>query len=210
MAKKKTKAVGKAAKTPTVGQLRAEISADVKREASLKHQAAGDRNLRSYKHLAAEITAVGKKVTSLKHELATKTAASKKRSWSPDEEVAFCSARAVAESLRLALGVRLADGDVLSLHRAAGGDRDGGTTILEALRAAQRYGPWWRGLADPPCAGLAVPDHQALILGLDLPYGEPHAVTVGPDGTWWSWGEPHSPADFPGAVIEEAWAVAWS
>ena len=36
------------------------------------------------------------------------------------------------------------------------------------------------------------------------------AVAVGPDGAWWSWGEPYSPADFPGAVIEEAWEVTWS
>jgi len=46
-----------------------------------------------------------------------------------------------------------------------------------------------------------------LILGLDLPEG-PHAVLD--DGNcWWSWGEPYDPAAFPGAVIEEAWAVTW-
>jgi hypothetical protein len=49
-----------------------------------------------------------------------------------------------------------------------------------------------------------------LILGLDWLGGKPHAVTYDPrDGTWWSWGQPYSPADFPGAVIEEAWAVTW-
>jgi hypothetical protein len=48
----------------------------------------------------------------------------------------------------------------------------------------------------------------SVILHLDLPEG-PHAVTAAPDGTWWSWGEPYSPADFAGAVIEGAWTVNW-
>lgn len=49
---------------------------------------------------------------------------------------------------------------------------------------------------------------HGLILRLDLPEG-PHAVTAAPDGTWWSWGEPYSPADFAGAPVTEAWAVHW-
>jgi hypothetical protein len=49
---------------------------------------------------------------------------------------------------------------------------------------------------------------HGLILRLDLPEG-PHAVTAALDGTWWSWGEPYSPEDFAGAVIEDAWAVNW-
>jgi len=54
--------------------------------------------------------------------------------------------------------------------------------------------------------GLQYPSH-GLILGLELPEG-PHAVLA--DGSaWWSWGEPYDPADFPGAVVEEAWAVTW-
>jgi hypothetical protein len=48
----------------------------------------------------------------------------------------------------------------------------------------------------------------SVILHLDLPEG-PHAVTAAPDGTWWSWGEPYSPEDFAGAVIDQAWAVNW-
>lgn len=47
---------------------------------------------------------------------------------------------------------------------------------------------------------------HALILGLDLPGA--HAVLATADG-WWSWGELHDPAEWPGAVVEEAWAVAW-
>ena len=43
-----------------------------------------------------------------------------------------------------------------------------------------------------------------LVLGVDLP--GPHALLTTPDG-WWSWGEPCDPADFPAAVIEEAWQV---
>jgi alpha-tubulin suppressor-like RCC1 family protein len=45
-----------------------------------------------------------------------------------------------------------------------------------------------------------------LIIGLELP-GGPHAVTLGRDGTVWSWGEPW---EFPDAVVEEVWAVTWS
>jgi hypothetical protein len=78
-------------------------------------------------------------------------------------------------------------------------------------------------LADVPhLAALAPAEHRqpdvefgdllgvhGLILRLDLPEG-PHAVTAAPDGTWWSWGEPYSPEGFPGAVVEECWAVSWS
>ena len=46
----------------------------------------------------------------------------------------------------------------------------------------------------------------SLILGLELP--GPHAVLATPDG-WWSWGELHDPAEWPDAVVEAAWAVAW-
>ena len=46
-----------------------------------------------------------------------------------------------------------------------------------------------------------------LILGVDLPGS--HALCD--DGAaWWSWGQPFDPAVFPGAVIEEAWAVRWA
>jgi hypothetical protein len=150
----------------------------------------------------------------------------KPKAWSPDDMLPVCSARAVAESLRLALGVRLADGDVLSLHRAAGGDQDAGTTILDTLSAAGEcqvfpLAPRWRADHHGPAEGFSrtdlleppfvpAPGDLSVILGLDLPYGEPHAVTAGPDGTWWSWGEPHDPEDFPGAVIDEAWAVTWT
>jgi hypothetical protein len=300
------------------------------------------------------------------------------RKWSPDESVPLCSARAVAEAVRLASGPVLSDAEVLSLHWAAGGDRDGGATLSDVLSAAQalvgldpawvlpvpatapvagrvvppnfegavgvdgtmpvigspeedpvvgatarqhalngdaclagvpassplgnclpsqalppvsfgpdlpwsdsnRRGPYAPALAPgrsitagclrhrqpgrtrcglfgyaskpgslslllgldlPLLAALpapypafdlsavarasdapavtaerlelgtsparALPHAHPLILGLDLPWGEPHAVTVAPDGTWWSWGQPCDPDDFPGYVIEEAWAV---
>jgi hypothetical protein len=253
---KKSAAVKKAAKTPTVATLKKEISADTRREATLKHDAARrGTTAASRKHDLARAARLGKTVKSLKHELATRTS-SKKRTWSPDSDVAMCSARAVAESLRLALGVRLADDDVLGLHRAAGGDRDEGAAIVDVLAAARELpvvvpdGPARPGrlrflgpaqgqalaLALPLLPGApgcpavtavewpvlpppgdrpvplgAVAPAHVLILGLDLPWAEPHAVTYNPaDGIWWSWGEPHQAADFAGAVIEECWAVAWS
>jgi hypothetical protein len=173
----------------------------------------------------------------------------KRRKWSPDSDVALCSARAVAEALRLAVGVRLADEDVLGLHWAAGGDREHGVTVLDALSAVSEYGlPGWRlhpaplalsqdgapllGCQLAPCtkhgsselretrSHVGCPLSEDLahgpeclseaikILGVDLGVGS-HAITVAPDGTWWSWGEPYLATDFPGAVIEEAWAVTW-
>jgi hypothetical protein len=253
---KKSTAVRKAAKTPTAATLKKEITADTRREATLKHDArrAGTTAV-SRKHDLARAAKLGKTVRSLKHELALKTAA-KKRTWSPDSDVACCSARAVAESLRLALGVRLAQDDVLGLHRAAGGDRDSGASILDVLWAAQASGlaegyrlgclghdglagfdgerliepddagfgsGWLAGMEAQLYGTVGQPQHgraviartpgrsHSVIVGLDLPWGEPHAVTYDPrDATLWSWGEPCNWNDFPGAVIEECWAVAWS
>jgi hypothetical protein len=215
-----------ASKTPSAKVLKAEIRTDERKEAADKHAAARSRNAATRKHLIAKAGALGKKVKTLKHELADKTSSSssssKTRSWSPDEDVALCSARAVAESLRIALGVPVSHDDVLALYWLVADDADAGISILDGLEAAQA----WSGpvpvsgrllcpatFRDPPEQELASsPGYifgQPLILGLDLPDGQGHAVTVAPDGTWWSWGEPHAPADFPGAVIDEAWAVTW-
>ena len=156
----------------------------------------------------------------------------KARKWSPDESVALCSARAVAESLRIASGLRLSDDDVVGLYWSVASDGDAGISILDALKVCEesreyRALPYARldldhalamlergaiGVERDGLPGLVLADDDfrlahALILGLDLPYGEPHAVAVDPDGMWWSWGEPYDP--WPGAVVEEAWAVQW-
>jgi hypothetical protein len=160
-----------------------------------------------------------------KHHAAAKKAkaARKPRKWSPDESVALCSARAVAEALRLASGTILSHTDMLALYWATASDPDAGASILATLRVALEWqvkesaviGKGQRceyvqaqrlALPDEICSQVANDPH-ALILGLDLPWGEPHAVTVDIDGTWWSWGEPFTAADFPGAVIEEAWLI---
>jgi hypothetical protein len=70
-----------------------------------------------------------------------------------------------------------------------------------------RQAAQFNALPDFVSDALTVHGHS-LILRLDLPAG-PHAVTVAPDGTWWSWGEPYTPEDFAGAVIDQAWAVTW-
>ncbi len=129
----------------------------------------------------------------------------KKRGWSPDETVECCSARAVAESLALALGVAVADEDVLRLYWRTASDPDAGASIEATLTAARDF--WGPGLA-APCHGVDQAG-DILILGLDLPGGQTHAVAVGPDGAWWSWRQRCSPADFPGAIIDEARAVSW-
>jgi hypothetical protein len=205
MSSKKKTSVGKAAKTPTVKQLRREISSDVKQEATLKHEAADARRPAVRKHDLAAARSLGKKVTSLKHELRDKTKKSKTGLALAPGDVNCCAAQALAASLRLALGVRVHEEDVLGLYWRTAADPDEGASILDTLRAAYEYGlggyfpAGWR-----PARGL---DLERSVL-LDLT-PMPHAVTVAPDGTWWSWGEPYSPEDFPGAVIDQAWAVAW-
>jgi hypothetical protein len=52
---------------------------------------------------------------------------------------------------------------------------------------------------------LHASQRNGLILGVDLP--GPHTVTVDAGGQWLTWGEVLPP--FPGAVIEEAWAIIW-
>ena len=105
---------------------------------------------------------------------------------------------------------------MLGIYWATASDPDAGQTLSAALGVVQSqfgldllprdqvaasraaYGP---DVAEP------VQESHVVILGLDLPHAEPHAVVVDIDGTWWSWCEPHTAADFPGAVIEEAWLV---
>ena len=206
MAKKKKSAVGKAAKTPTVKVLEAEISSGTAREADLKHDAATARSAGARKHDLAAAAAVGKTVTSLKHELASKTSAKRGLALAPGD-VECCAAQALAASLRLALGVAVPEDDVLALYWRTAGDPDEGASVLATLEAAHEYGigghfpDGWR-----PARGLDL--ERSVLLGLRLPEG-PHAVVAAPDGTWWSWGEPYSPADFPGAVVEECWTVRW-
>lgn len=118
-------------------------------------------------------------------------------------EVACCAAEALAASLRLA-GWPVSERDVLALYRLTADGPDEGAAIGETLTAAA-----WDGLAGTAPASygpVGLDDPAAVILGLDLP--GPHAVCADGD-TWWSWGEPHDPARWPGAVIEEAWAVTW-
>ena len=138
----------------------------------------------------------------------------KKRGLALGDGWACCSAEALAASLRLA-GWPVGDKDVLALHEAAGGSRDCGVPILAALETAARVGlagirprGWSQFAVSGPDLTFAASEcSPSIILGAELP--GPHAVTVAPDGCWVSWGEHYDPADFPGAVIEEAWEVTW-
>jgi hypothetical protein len=124
--------------------------------------------------------------------VAAKAKAAKSRSLSPGD-VGCCSAEAVAAYLRLA-GIPVSDTRMLEMFECAGGHPDRGIPLEDMLAASGL--PFTQ--ADPDAPGI-------LILGIDLP--GPHAVLATPDG-WWSWGELHSPDEFPDAVIEEAWALA--
>jgi hypothetical protein len=119
-----------------------------------------------------------------------------------------CAAEALGASLRVA-GWPVAGADVLALHVAAGGSQERAVPILAALEAAAGC-----GLAGVRLSRFAPVDlrglhlfRAGLVLGVELPGA--HAVTVASDGCWLSWGEHCDPADFPGAVVEEAWAVVW-
>jgi hypothetical protein len=250
MAKKKTTAVKKAAKTPTVKVLKAEVSTLTREETSYKHAEATARTAASRKHDAAEVSSIGKKITSLKHTIASKSSRKTGLALDPDD-VQCCAAQALAASLHLASGAIVHDEDMLALYRRTAGDPGEGASVLDTLKAAREYGlsglrSRFRsldfaaigaealgadvaavevGLADVkrPLAVAVLADavegdalklgsgslSHPLILKLDLPEG-PHAVTVAPDGAWWSWGEPYDPADFGGAAVTEAWAVSWS
>ena len=132
-------------------------------------------------------------------------ATAKAARWSPDSAVACCAARAVAESLRLALDVSVSGGDVLALYWRTAGDPDAGATILATLQAAREHGLGGYRPSGFALAGMHEPNER-LILHVQMP--DEHALTA--DGpVWWSWGEPYRPDAFPGAVIEEAWAVTW-
>jgi hypothetical protein len=136
-----------------------------------------------------------------------------------------CATEALAASLRLA-GASVTGADVLALHRLAGADDETGAPIGVLLAAAAEYGlagfrpafapalpqRGYEAAREAACKKSSYeppelrPGH-ALILGVELP--GPHAVLATPDG-WWSWGELWCPCEFPDAMIEEAWAVAWS
>lgn len=148
------------------------------------------------------------------------------------QAVACCSAQALGTLLGWGWE------DVLALYWRTCQDPDEGASVLDTLRAARlsgadfRHGPeedavdehavetdgHVRQVEEPlPCLiGDDWPDGQrldsgtlghGLILGVTLP--EPHAIAITPDGTWWSWGEPFNPAEWPDLVIEEAWTVRW-
>jgi hypothetical protein len=144
------------------------------------------------------------------HTVARHPSHPKARGLALGEGVACCSAEALAASLRLAGGA-VSDDDVLELHWRAGGTADGGVSILAALEAAAKYGlagyrPAKVQLSAPKLGSSGPGFNFPCILGLELP--GPHAVLAEP-GRWWSWGERYDPSDFPGAVVEECWAVAW-
>jgi hypothetical protein len=116
-----------------------------------------------------------------------------------------CAAVAVANSLLLATGYRVADGELLRLH-----DRAGPLSIPEALAAA-----WPRpSLLDAltcedviresrNCRSEAWP--SGTLLGLDTPHGPHAALLLG--GALVTWG---GVTDWPDDwLLEEAWAVTW-
>jgi len=112
-------------------------------------------------------------------------------------DVACCVAEALAASLR-SEGWEVAESDVLALYSLAKRASWDGVDIGETLEAVAEVGLAGASLASWDESGMGQ------ILGLDILGG--HAVFD--DGEhWWSWGSPYAP--FPGAVIEEAWAVRW-
>lgn len=139
----------------------------------------------------------------------------KARKLSPGWDVACCSAEALTTLLALS-GAPVSHEDSLALYWRTASHPDAGASLLATLEAARPLWPQvhaqrldvlgadWAGELDDE---VRLPVGHPLIVGTVLP--EPHAVAVAPDGTWWSWGEPFNPADWPDLVVEEAWAVSW-
>lgn len=121
------------------------------------------------------------------------------RGFSPGADVACCSAQALGTL------VGWDSDDVLALYWRTASDPDSGATIRATLEAWRErdLNPRLPGYEPGALTELRYP--APLILGVTLP--EPHALAVKPDGTWWSWGEPFDPADWPDLVVEEAWAL---
>jgi len=133
------------------------------------------------------------KVQRARHQAAVKAArtkAHKPRGLSPGSDVACCSAQALGTLFGWDWE------QVLELYWRTASDPDAGVSILDTLSAAGV-----RGMS----VGHLFSSQGPAIIGVALP--EPHAVAVTPDGTWWSWGQPFNPAEWPELVIEEAWAV---
>lgn len=192
------------------------------------------------RHVAKHHPAAKKKAAPVHHKakahhVAKPAKPARPRKLTPDESVALCSARAVAESLRLALGVAASDDDVMELYFRIARDPDEGAAILAMLHAAATFGlagakvagyesagrdsnaltpiSGHRGRTPGPATRRLIPARPpalpSLILGVALPEGD-HAVLAAPGGTWWSWGQPYPRSAFPGAVVEEAWEVRWA
>jgi hypothetical protein len=197
-----------------------------------KHSGGGKHaaHRRASKHSPGKKQHLGPVVSGMSpiHVVAKHPKQAKPRGLTPDGAVALCSARAVAESLRLVLGICPSDDDVLELYFRTADDPDEGASILATLHAAATFGlagaqlaafsaagagggdlnPVAKPLSPAPWAPAASAQPSGLILGTELP--GPHAVTVAPDGCWVSWGEHYDPADFSDAVVEEAWSVRWA
>jgi len=128
------------------------------------------------KHTARTRKAHVRKPASAKSGVGSLAPAPKPRKLTPDGAVALCSARAVAESLRLPLGVVASDDDVLEFYFRTADDPDEGASILATLHAAATYGlagvrlaahAQSYGLTERRVAGFGVkePDQSLLPLG---------------------------------------------
>lgn len=127
----------------------------------------------------------------------------KPRQFSPGFDVACCSAQALGTLLGW-------DWErVLDLYWRTCRTADEGASIEVTLAAVSHEHPEADHYAYQQHeasyeAEKILPGHS-LILGVELPGA--HAIAITPDGTWWSWGEPFSPLEWPGLVVEEAWAL---
>lgn len=131
------------------------------------------------------------------------------RKWSPGVDVACCSAQALGTLLGWDWS------QVLDLYWRTADGPDAGASIEDTLLAVRPgvapvpEAPWFAVHSSGSHPGLPGTSREStwggLILGVDLPGS--HAIAVKPDGTWWSWGEPFDPAEWPDMVIDEAWAV---
>lgn len=135
-----------------------------------------------------------------------------------------CAVRAVADSLLLATGLRVSDGELKALFAAAGGHPEHGAVLADVLAAAMLMPLSGRprlARFEPVRPGRA--GGRPLVVGLDLtaaqadqdewddeaaPEWGPHAVAAFPGGVL-SWGREIPVTDRFLAAAPEAWAVQW-
>lgn len=183
-----------------------------KHAGSDKHHAKSKKHVKSKKHhpvktdpAAAKKAAAKKAAAAHVHTVAkhpTHAKPGQKAGWSPNLDVACCSAEALAASLRLT-GHAVSDRDVLDLYWRTADHPDAGASLWDTIEAAAAFGLAGVRLADARPARVL---GDGVVLGAELE--QRHAMTVDGHGVW-TWGLWRPVACGLLASADEAWVITW-